>query len=73
MGHYLQKDILGRVLRVMKCAQHPQGQVEYQILHAGQHRLQRGPVPGGGLPDQSGQLLIFFCVHKNTSYGIRLT
>ena len=54
MGHYLQKDVLGRVLRVMECAQHPQGQVEYQILHTGQHRLQCGPVSGGGPLDQSG-------------------
>jgi hypothetical protein len=67
MGHYLQKDVLGGILRIMEGAQHPQGQVEYHILHTGQHRFQRGPIPGGGPRDQSRHFLIFFCVHENTS------
>ena len=67
MGHNLQKDVLGRILRVMERAQHPQGQIEYQILHTRQYRLQRGLIAGCGLSDQRRQLLLFFCVHKNTS------
>ena len=72
VGHYFQQNVLGRILSVVERAQHPQRQVEYQILHTGQHRLQRGLIPGGGLLDQNRQFLIFFRVHKNTSYRIRL-
>ena len=31
MGHDLQQNVLGRVLCIMERAQHPQGQIEYQI------------------------------------------
>ena len=67
MGHDLQQNVLGCVLRVMERAQHSQGQIEYQILNTGQYHFQRGSVSGGGLLDQIRQLLIFFRAHKNTS------
>ena len=51
MCHDFQQNVLGCVLRVMEGTQHPQGEVEYQILHPCQHRLQRGLVSGGGFSD----------------------
>mgnify|MGYP007025294436 CR=1 FL=1 len=47
----VQKNVLGRILCVMECTQHPQREVKYQILHSGQHFLQRGLIPSGGLLD----------------------
>ena len=62
MGHHPEQDLLGRVLGVGEGAQHPQGKVEHQVLDAGQHLLQRRPVPGGGpLHQQAG---LFIRVHK---------
>ena len=51
VGHDLQQNVLGRVLCIMERAQHPQGQIEYQILYTGQYRFQRGFISGGGLLD----------------------
>ena len=68
-GHHLHQNVLGRVLRVVERAQHPQGEVEDQLLHPGQRLLQGRPVPAGGPLDQG--LLVYLCVHSNTSYGIR--
>ena len=72
VGHDLQQNVLGRVLCIRKCPQHPQGKVEYQILHAAEYRLQGLFVPRNRLLDQCRHFFIRQFTHGLLFSGARL-
>ena len=63
MGNNFQQNILRRILRIRESAEHSQGKVKDQILHAEYDGFQRILIPGNGLIHQFFQFFVRFLIH----------